>query len=41
MDDRRHFCSGSNPDLVADNIHHCGVFAEETREEPASNCSEM
>lgn len=41
MDDRRHFSSGSNPDLGADNIHHCGVFAEETREEPASNCSEM
>lgn len=41
MDDRRHFCSGSNPDLVADITHHCGVFAEETREEPASNCSEM
>ena len=41
MDDRRHFCRGSNPDLVADNIHRCCVFAEKTKEEAASNCSEM
>ena len=41
MDDSRHFCSGSNPLLVADSIDRCGVFAEKTREEPVSNCSEM
>jgi len=41
MDDSCHFCGASNPGLVADSIDHCGVFAEKTREETASNCSEM
>jgi len=41
MDDSRHFCSGRNPVLGIDIIDHCGVFAEKTREETVSNCSEM
>jgi len=41
MDDSRHFCSGINPVLGVDSNDHCGVFAEKTRGEAASNCSEM
>ena len=41
MDDSRHFCSGSNPVLATVSIDHCCVFAEKTKKESVSNCSEM